>query len=207
MRRCVIIGGAKIENYDVVRKYLKTDDFNIFCDSGLYHREALNIPAHLIVGDFDSHPHPDTDIEIITLPREKDDTDTVFAAREAIRRNFSDFLLIGVVGGRLDHTLGNISLLLMLHSRGFSGKIIDDFSEMEIVDKEPKYIDETFPYFSLLNIGGSCRSVYEKNVKFPLDNEEITSEYQYGISNEVTPGEIAEVSVKDGRALLVKVRR
>lgn len=207
MRRCVIIGGADIGKYDVVRNYLKADDFNIFCDSGLYHREALNIPAHLIVGDFDSHPRPDADVGTITLPCEKDDTDTVFAVREAIRRSFSDFLLIGVAGGRLDHTLGNVSILLMLHSKGLSGKIIDDFSEMEILDENTKYISEAFSYFSLLNIDGICRGVYEKNVKFPLENAEISPEYQYGISNEVTPGKIAEVSVKHGRALLVKVRR
>ena len=205
MSRCVIIGGAAIEHYDAVRPHLKEDDFNIFCDSGLYHKDKLNTPPHLIVGDFDSHPRPDTDIETITLPREKDDTDTVFAVKEAISRGFSDFLLIGVCGGRLDHTLGNVSILLMLHSKGLSGKIVDDFSEMEIVDAKTKYINDSCSYFSLLNIGGVCRGICERNAKFPLEDAEITVEYQYGISNEVLPGKIAEVSVKEGRALLIKV--
>ena len=207
MSRCVIIGGAVIENYDAIRKYLKENDFNIFCDCGLRHQAALNIPANLIVGDFDSHPAPDTDTETITLPREKDDTDTVFAVKEAIRRGFSDFLLIGVCGGRLDHTLGNVSILLMLHSKGLRGKIIDDYSEMEILDSETKYIDDSYPYFSLLNIDGTCRGVYEKNAKFPLENAEIDAEYQYGISNEPLPEKTAEVSVTEGRALLIRVRR
>lgn len=39
-------------------------------------------------------------------------TDTVYAMKEAIKRGFDTFLLIGVVGGRLDHTLGNVSMLL-----------------------------------------------------------------------------------------------
>ena len=206
MKRCVIIGGAEIRDYNTLREQLKPDDFNIFCDSGLYHKEKLAIPANLIVGDFDSHPQPDTDVETILLPREKDDTDTVFAVKEAISRGFSDFLFLGVCGGRLDHTLGNVSILLLLHKRGLSGKIIDDYSEMEILDSKVKYIDDSYPYFSILNIDGVCRGVYEKNVKFPLDNAEITSEYQYGISNEVLPGKLAEVCVKKGRALLVKVR-
>ena len=58
--------------------------------------------------------------ETIVLPCEKDDTDTVFAVKEALKRGFQDFLLIGVIGGRLDHTLGNVSLLLMLDAHGRS---------------------------------------------------------------------------------------
>ena len=207
MKRCVIIGGAEIKRYDIIKAYLRDDDFNIFCDSGLYHKDSLNIEANLIVGDFDSHPRPEGECETIILPREKDDTDTVFAAKEAMQRGFCDFLLIGVCGGRLDHTLGNVSILLMLHASGFDGKIVDDFSEMEILDKTTKYIDDTFPYFSLLNIDGVCRGVVERNVKFPLEDAEITAEYQYGISNEVLLGKVAEVSVNDGRALLIKVRK
>ncbi len=206
MKRCVIVGGADIARYDIIRTYLRDGDFNIFCDSGLYHQEKLGIAPDLIVGDFDSHPRPDTDTETIVLPREKDDTDTVYAVKEALARGFSDFLLVGVCGGRFDHTLGNVSILLMLHSEGKNAVIVDDFSEMEIVGTEAKYIDSAFPYFSLLNIDGVCRGVYEKNAKFPLENAEIDAEYQYGISNEVLPGKIAEVSVREGRALLVKVR-
>lgn len=207
MKRCVIIGGAEIKQIDAIRSYLADSDFYIFCDSGLYYAEKLGIEPHLIIGDFDSHPRPDTDTETITLPREKDDTDTVYAVKEAIKRGFSDFLLVGVVGGRLDHTLGNISVLLMLHSNGIRAKIVDDYSEMEICDSATHYIDESFSYFSLLNIDGVCVGVTERNVKFPLENAEISCEYQYGISNEVLPGKIAEVSVTTGRALLIKVRR
>lgn len=207
MKRCVIVGGAAIEKYDTVKSYLSDDDFFIFCDSGLFHEQALGFHPDLIVGDFDSHPTPKTDIETICLPREKDDTDTVFAVKEAISRGFRDFILIGVCGARLDHTLGNVSILLMLHSKGFSGKIIDDFSEMVIVDSNPQYIDESFSYFSLLNIDGNCGGVYERNAKFPLEDSVITPEYQYGISNEVIPGKVAEVAVLKGRALLIKIRK
>lgn len=206
MRRCIIIGGAEIGSYTAVRDQLKTDDFNIFCDSGLRHQKALGIQADLIVGDFDSHPNPNADVETIVLPSEKDDTDTVFAAREAIKRDFDDFLLIGVVGERLDHTLGNVSILFMLDSLGKKAKIIDDYSEMEIVSEEPVFIDHSFSFFSLLNISGTARGITIENAKYPLDSAEITCEYQYGISNEVLPGTTAKVSVSEGKLLLIKVR-
>jgi thiamine pyrophosphokinase len=144
-------------------------------------------------------------VETIVLPCEKDDTDTVFAVKEAIKRGFDDFLLIGVAGARLDHTLGNLSILLHLDSLGKKGKIIDDYSEMEIVSKKPAYIDDSYAYFSLLNMSGVARGITVENAKYPLDNDEISCEYQYGISNEVLAGRVATINVKEGRLLLIKV--
>lgn len=205
MRRCVVIGGADIGRYDRIRSYLRENDFFICCDSGLKHREGLDIVPNLIVGDFDSHENPHLDIETIVLPCEKDDTDTVFAVKEALKRGFQDFLLVGVIGGRLDHTLGNTSLLLMLDTQGKRAVALDDYSEMEIVSDRPAYIDERYPYFSLVNISGIARGITIQNAKFPLSHAEIICEYQYGISNEVLPGMTAEVTVENGRLLLIKV--
>ncbi|MBR5543614.1 MAG: thiamine diphosphokinase [Oscillospiraceae bacterium] len=207
MKRCVIIGGAGICDYSAVKTHLSDRDFYIFCDSGLFHEKGLGVSPDLIVGDFDSHRKPDRNIETIVLPREKDDTDTFFAVKEAIARGFSEFLIVGACGGRLDHTFGNISILLYLHKSGLDGKIVDDFSEMEIVAENPKYIDGSFPFFSVINIDGSSRGITIKNAKFPLENAEITCDYQYGISNEVLPGKTAEVSVSNGAALLICVRK
>ena len=203
--RCVIIGGSDIGRYDRIRRYLREGDFYICCDSGLKHCEALDIVPDLIVGDFDSHENPHMDVETIVLPCEKDDTDTVFAVKEAVSRGFQDFLLAGVIGGRLDHTLGNVSLLLMLDTLGKTAVAVDDFSEMEIVSDNPVQISGQYAYFSLLNISGTARGITIRNAKYPLDNAEITCEHQYGISNEVFPGKTAAVTVKQGRLLLVKV--
>lgn len=115
------------------RACLREDDFYICYDSGLKHREGL-------------------DIETIVFSCEKDDTDTAFAVKEALKRGFQDFLLVGVIGGRLDHTLGNTSLLLMLEAQGKRAVILDDYSEMEIVSRKPAFIQNRYAYFSLLNI-------------------------------------------------------
>lgn len=206
MRRCVIVGGADIHNYDFLRTKLSPDDFVIFCDSGLKHMENLQATPGLIVGDFDSHDNPHLDVETIVLPCEKDDTDTVFAVKEAIKRGFDDFLLIGVIGARLDHTLGNVSILLYLESLGKKGCIIDDYSEMEIVSDKPVSISERYSFFSLLNITGCAKGVTITGAKYPLADAEITCQYQYGVSNEVLPGKTATVSVKEGNLLLIKIR-
>ena len=206
MKRCVVVGGAPIEDYGFLRKVFKEGDYIIACDSGLRHLEALGVTPHLIVGDFDSHPDPHLPVETIVLPREKDDTDTVYGVKEGLRRGFDDFLLLGMVGARLDHTLGNVSILLMLHTLGKRGRLLDDHSEMEIVGREPVEIGDSYPYFSLLNISGTAKGITIENAKYPLQGAEITCEYQYGVSNQVLPGQTARVWVEDGRLLLVKVR-
>ncbi len=204
--RCVIIGGADINNYEKIRKHLKNDDYNIFCDCGLKHKDELNIEPHLIVGDFDSHDKPKTTTETIVLPREKDDTDTFFAVKEAIRRGYDEFLLIGAVGNRLDHTLVNVSILNYLYENNKKGIIIDDYSEMEIISDEVAEVTDDYSYFSLLNLFGISEGVTIKNAKFPLENGTITPEYQYATSNEVLKGHTAEISVKKGKLLLIKVK-
>ncbi len=205
MNRCVIVGGADINNYAYIRSRLHEDDFIIFCDSGLKHLDQLQTEPNLIVGDFDSHENPHLDVETIVLPCEKDDTDTVFAVKEAVKRGFEDFLLIGVVGARFDHTLGNVSILLYLDSLGKKSSIIDDYSEMEIISDKPVYISDQYAFFSLLNISGCAKGISISGAKYPLENAEIFCEYQYGISNEVLPGESAMVSVNRGKLLLIKV--
>lgn len=204
--RCVIVGGADIADYNKMKQYIKSDDFFIFCDSGLNHAEELNVTPSLIIGDFDSHQKPDTDIETIVLPCEKDDTDTMFAVKEALKRGYDDFLLIGVVGNRLDHTLVNVSILNYLFVNGKRGSIVDDFSEMEIVGNNTIYVDDTFSYFSLVNLFGISEGITIKNAKYTLDNAVITSEYQYATSNEVIKGKAAEITVKKGKLLLIKIK-
>lgn len=207
MQRCVIVGGADIGNYPHIQNLLRPNDFFIFCDSGLKHMAPLGVTAHLIVGDFDSHPNPHLAVETLVLPCEKDDTDTVFAVKEALRRGFDDFLLIGVIGARLDHTLGNVSILLHLSELGKTGRIVDDYSEMESVSQTPASISDQFAFFSLLNISGIARGVTIENAKYPLQNAEITPQYPFGISNQVLPGKTARVSVKEGTLLLIKIRQ
>ena len=210
MKRCVIVGGAGINEYDRVCAALRPDDVFVFCDCGLKHMDALGVKPDLIVGDFDSHVNPQLDVETIVLPRAKDDTDTVFAAKEMMKRGFEDFLLIGVIGARLDHTLANVSILLMLDTAGKQAKAIDDFSEMEIVSAAcgrlgRAVIDDSYPYFSLLNISGQAEGITIRNAKFPLEDGRIDCDYQYAVSNEVLPGQTAEVTITKGRVLLIKI--
>ena len=103
-QRCVIIGAAEMQNYEKIKTHFRNDDYYIYCDAGLKHQDALGVWPDLIIGDFDSYSKAemerkyqhvgDTSMpadantaacgdapELIVLPCEKDDTDTVFAVK------------------------------------------------------------------------------------------------------------------------------
>ena len=214
-RRCVIVGGAGISDYGRIRGYLDSDDYVIYCDSGLRHMDGLGVLPSLIIGDWDSHDDPHMDVETITLPVAKDDTDTVYAMREGIERGFREFLLIGAVGERLDHTLVNVYILTALENRGCHGTIIDDYSEMELISSQADEtganhpgkasVEDRYPFFSLLALEGEERGVTIRNAKFGLEGASIGPDYQFATSNEVLPGKTAEITVEDGRLLLIKI--
>lgn len=204
MRRCVIVGGAPIQNYDRIRDLIKEDDYIICCDCGLRHMTGLGAAPSLIVGDFDSYENPESETETIVLPTAKDDTDTVYAVREGKKRGFTDFLLIGVIGGRLDHSLVNLYILYDLASEGMTGAASDDYSDIFFITPgNSAYVTDRYSYFSLVSITGNAGGVSIRNAKFPLENAEIRSEYQYAVSNEVLPGGTAEITVKSGGLLLI----
>ena len=213
MKKCVIIGGANISDYGRARSFMDEADYVIYCDSGLRHMEALGIHPSLVIGDFDSHENPHLDVETIVLPVEKDDTDTMHAVKTGIDRGFRDFVLLGVIGGRLDHTLVNLYALYYLDSHGCKVIAADDYSEIEVISSRPAdpgeipgkaFVDDSFKFFSLVNMTGTARGITIRGAKFCVEDAEITSEYQYATSNEVLPGCRAEITVREGRLLLIR---
>ena len=202
-RRAVVIAGGEIISYERVRSFLKPEDYYIFCDSGLFHKEGLNVEPDLIIGDFDSHEKVDTGSEIITLPEMTDDTDSLSGVKLALKRGFKDFLLLGMTGRRMDHTLCNLYLLSYIKSHHGRALIVDDWSEMEVVEKEEVFISDSYAYFSLIAWKGKCEGVNIENALYPLSSAVIEPEYQYGISNEPLKGG-SRVWVEKGSLLLIK---
>lgn len=227
MNRAVIICGADISDYAFSASYIEKEDFIIFCDSGLKHAfgdeslvacNGLLSPKMskgtgvLVVGDFDSWTKGAGDffggeVEVITLPTEKDDTDSVYAIKTAIARGYKEIILLGAIGNRLDHSLVNVYALKYMHDNGVTGKIVDDYSEMSLIyPGDIASVDSKWSYFSLVAIDGNAKGVTIRNAKYNLDNADINSSYQYATSNEVASDAPAEITIKEGVLLLVCVR-
>ncbi len=208
MKRCVIVGGADIGDPESITALFRPDDVFVYCDSGLRHRDLLKRTPDLIIGDFDSYCLTEEDgAELIVLPREKDDTDTAFAVKEMLRRGYEEFLLIGATGGRIDHTLGNLSLLMLLDSAGAHGTIADERSLITIANSNaPASVSGEWAYFSLLAAGGRATGVTVTGAKYPLTDAVLTPDFPLGVSNEVLPGQTAEIRMNGGRLFLIRDR-
>lgn len=202
-KRCVLVLGGEIGDCSAIRSELREDDYFIFCDSGLSHEASLGVKADLALGDFDSHPVPGG-VETLVFPPEKDDTDAYLAIKEGIRRGFTDFLILGALGRRIDHEIANIYLLDWLDSHSCPASIFDGTTRLRMVSKSEVVIPSSVKYFSLLALSGTARCVTIKGARYNLENGTIEPSFQYGISNEVK-GDEARVSVGEGKLLLVEI--
>ena len=201
MRSVLVLGGT-ITDYRKAGALIDDEDYVIYCDRGLRHLEALGIKPSLAVGDFDSVPVPEG-VETVVFPPRKDDTDALCGLREGLRRGYTTFLILGALGGRLDHEMGNIYLLDYLHSHGADGEIADGVTTVEIVGKEWKRVRRGTRYFSLIAAFGRAEGIYIEGAEYNLTDGVIDPSYQYGISNE-TRGEETRVRVEKGRLLLIR---
>ncbi len=202
MKRCVIIGGGEIADPQFLKDNITDGDFVICCDAGYLHAKRSGITPHLIVGDFDSADVPDTSVETIVLPCEKDDTDSFFAAKEGLKRGFTQFLLIGVTGGRLDHTFAAISIIEFLQNADACGQIIDKTTRIRVC-RDTITVNAGCRYFSVF-ANGFAKGVCISGAKYNLDNAEIYSRYQYGVSNEVV-SDFATVTVGQGTLIVMEI--
>lgn len=210
-RRCVLIGGAPIRDYAHIRKQLSADDVFLFCDGGIRHNRHLGVNVQILVGDFDSSNIGDrrrycnAHTEIIRLPREKEDTDLFYAAKFALKRGFRHFLILGAVGGRMDHSLANLGVLEYLKMKDADARILDDHSDIRIItEKERTYLTDRYKYFSLLACFGNASGIFIKNAKYPLSDASLTSAIPYAVSNETKKGKITEIRIRQGKLLLIR---
>ena len=201
MKKCVVIGGGDLTATDRLLKKISDTDYIICCDSGYLHAQALGITPDLIVGDFDSMQKPETDIETILLPCEKDDTDSFFAVKTALSRGFDCFLLLGMTGGRFDHTLAAVSILEYLEKHSAVGEICDGMLTIRLTDTSID-INPDCRYFSVF-AQSRAEGVTITGAKYNLDDAVIESSYQYGVSNE--PCGTPRVSVKQGKLLITEI--
>ena len=179
-------------------------DYVIAADRGFDSLLAYGVMPDLAVGDFDSLGHQPNHPNVIRLPAEKDDTDMVFALRKGLEQGYRRFLLLGGVGGRLEHTLGNLELLDWLAIHGAQGFLAGEKTAATCIRDGSSL---TFPpdlsgYLSVFCNSGTAEGVTLEGLKYPLTDYTLTSGFPLGVSNQFL-GCSARVSVKKGSLLLI----
>ncbi|MBR6519331.1 MAG: thiamine diphosphokinase [Oscillospiraceae bacterium] len=206
MKRCIVIGSMPVE-FDL-NNIITQQDYIVCADRGYLHAKKQNVQPHLIVGDFDSAPPPtDTKAKVITLPTEKDDTDSYYIARQIIKDGYTHAVFCGVTGGRPDHTFANIQMLKFMAKNGVDTVIMDkDSTYTVIIDGTTVLEPQEDRYFSIFSLDEKCIGVSEKGGKYELSHVELTNDFPIGVSNEFA-GKPVEITVKKGALLIITTKK
>ena len=202
--RCVIISGSPDTNVEEIKSLCTSDDFIVCADSGYSFAKKAGLTPNLIIGDFDSLKEElPQNTEVVKLNTHKDDTDTEHCVMECIRRGYKDFLLLGSIGGRTDHTFANIATLAFLSEYNYNGIARNNGEEIRIL-KEGSYEmnNKKGLIFSVFPYGCESVNVTYKGAEYMLNNKTLTYNVSRGISNVFVDVE-AEITINRGRAILL----
>ena len=206
MKAFIYTGGLVAQ--DGITDFPEEGDLVIAADSGYKTAKHLGVKVQIALGDFDSFPVDgvDRDVERMTVPAEKDFTDTQMAVELALSRGVTMLFIIGGIGGRLDHTLSNLWLLEDLYDKGVRATLCDGNNRVRFIRSTSELIPRShYRYFSLLAADDRVKGVTVEGGKYPLRNATLRRTNQFAVSNEIEKN-CALISVKKGGIFIIESR-
>jgi len=162
----------------------------IICvDGATSFARELGIVPDWVVGDLDSIDDDDQKYmeeqgaKFSIYPSQKDPTDTQISLQLAEQLGASKITIWGGTGSRLDHTLSNLYSAANLVKKGKTVQFDSPILSIYLVKDVLKLSGEIGKTVSVLALGDGASGVSLKGFQYPLDNAEIDSMWQYGISN------------------------
>ncbi len=200
-----LIFTSRVDGIDQLSIRRADYDYVICADGGVKPADALGIKPDLIIGDFDSAEQPDME-NLIRLSAEKDMTDSEAAIDLAVSRGADSITVVGGLGGRFDHTMGNLGMLAKYTGVISSIRIIDGWNRIFIADPGTVTVrKDDYKYLGAAAYGEQVTGLTMRGVAYPLDNYTLTNKTTRCVSNEIV-GENAEISFKTGRLLIIQSR-
>lgn len=182
------------------------DNLIIAADAGLENCEKFGLTPDITVGDFDSLGYVPEIKNVVKLPVEKDITDMYKAAFTAFEKCYNEIYIFGGVGGRPDHTYANIAMLADLADSGCKAYLIsDDYVITALKNSSISFEKDMKGTISVFSFTDESSGVYEKGLKYTLDNARLTNKFPLGVSNSFI-GENAQISVENGTLIIMYER-
>lgn len=192
MKKCIILANGKPPKKSVITFFRKKGYNKLICaDGGANSALKMNLLPDIIIGDLDSISFATMQkfkslSKIIQLKRQND-TDVEKCLKYVIKNNFSDVLLTGVTGNRLDHTFCNIGIVKKFSSEiGISlvaeNSYLKSYSEETILSAQP---GETISLYGLdrkTKITSSGLKYSLNKTALPFGEKESTSNVATGDS-------------------------
>ena len=205
--RVAIIANGEISDYTATKKRLENVEHLIACDGGLGHLEIMDIWPNVIIGDLDSAPSNYIElcklkgIPIHVYPPEKDDTDLGLAMVYAMEMPASSIIILGALGGRADHFIGNCHILNM--AKGIDAEIWDVNTSIRLVHDSITLLKEDYQTLSLIPLTTEVTDIRTDGLVYPLKGETLRVGTVRGISNCFSDSE-AKITVENGVLLAIR---
>ena len=191
---------------DMAQELAESADYIIAADGGQNRAREFGLQPDCVIGDFDSTTlNEDFDCLYITYPAEKDLTDTEAALTHALEKGCRNVILLGGMGGRLDHTMGNIGLLDKYYSSFDHMEFIDGKNRMELLKDSGRTLkrDARYKYFGLVSLNAEASGIDIRGAKYELTGASLERASTLGVSNEFSEDTV-EICVREGTLLIVR---
>jgi len=205
-KRAVILANGSPPKKELLLAQLKGETFLICADGGANTAAKLGLRPDLIIGDLDSIKASTVrSFSTVRTRRvaDQNSTDLEKALAWAVRAGYSEIVVMGATGGRLDHLTGNLSALGKFARRARL-TFIDNDGEMFAVGSELAFDAPVGTTISLIPLG-RCEGIVTHGLKWELRNGTLEMGLRDGISNVVVASP-ATINVRRGTLLLYKVR-
>ncbi len=217
MPRVVIFANGELPDFETARALLQTDDYLIAADGGANHLLKMGILPEIVIGDLDSIDEDtlfqltSAEVTIEQYSEDKDETDIELALRHAVEMQPSAILIVGALGGRLDQTLANLSILTDPTLPKIDIRLDDGVEEVFFcrasADKGGQVAvkGSSGDTVSLIPWHGPVEGVTTEGLQWPLYGETLFPEKSRGISNAML-NDAASIQIQSGLLLVVHRR-
>lgn len=222
--RTLIISGGKTD-ICFAKEYLAETSFDtvVCADSGLNAADRLDIVPDYFMGDFDSVSGDVLDKymdlasgkntkkipEYIKYPVQKDATDTQLVLEFVLSHKPDEIVVLGATGGRLDHLIANINILMLPLKERIPAYIVDKYNRLWLADNDFSVKKECAwgRYISFQPLTQKVLNVSLKGVKYPLNGKDLFLGDSLTVSNEFDENsKEVEVSFDEGILIVTESR-
>jgi thiamine pyrophosphokinase len=182
-------------------------------DRGVYTLLKANIKPDIAFGDFDSvtveeFTEIETKVDKLKLYKpEKDESDLELALNWAVEQNPETIRIFGATGGRIDHLLANVQLLVnpLLQGKSILILLIDRQNIIYIKGSGSYKIEKMSDkkYISFVPVSFNIKDLTLQGFKYPLNNRHISIGSTLCISNELI-SDYGTFSFSEGILLVIR---
>lgn len=199
-KTCFIVGAGA---FDGLERKPEPEDLVIAADGGYTYLKELGIVPDVLLGDFDSLKKVPEHEHLVRHSPIKDDTDMALAAAYGMEQGCRRFFLYGGLGGRLDHSIANLQLLMGLSRAGMEAYLIGQGNILTAITQERAEFDASAAgMFSVFCLSEPATGVWERGFQYSLTDATLSCDITRGVSNEFT-GQPAYIEVRDGTLVLL----